>query len=113
VIAAVVHFTRGDPISIWWLALIWLLLVLATGFLMVSTWRFYSFKDIDLRSRHPFWLIILIGLLIAGVWFFSQFVLFFLALAYMLSGVLVRLMYVLRRRSASSPPSYKQASELQ
>ena len=26
---------------------------------MVSTWRFYSFKDIDFRSRHPFRLIVL------------------------------------------------------
>jgi len=33
---------------------------------MVSTWRFYSFKDIDLRARQPFQLVILLGLLFAG-----------------------------------------------
>ena len=32
---------------------------------MVSTWRFYSFKDIDFRSRHPFRLIVLIAALFA------------------------------------------------
>ena len=31
---------------------------------MVSTWRFYSFKDIDFSSRHPFRLIIFMALLI-------------------------------------------------
>ena len=54
VIAAVVHFSGGDPIDLWWTALIWMLMVVAVGYLMVSTWRFYSFKDIDFRSRQPF-----------------------------------------------------------
>ena len=54
VIAAVVHFSSGDPIASWWTALTWMLMVVAVGYLMVSTWRFYSFKDIDFRSRQPF-----------------------------------------------------------
>jgi len=44
VIAAVVHFTSGDPLVSPWMAMTWLLLVLAAAYLMVSTWRFYSFK---------------------------------------------------------------------
>src|SRR5438270_12571856 len=47
VIASVVHLAGGDPIQSWWLSAVWVLLVFATGFLMVSTWRFYSPKDID------------------------------------------------------------------
>src|SRR6266581_2807969 len=54
VIAAVVHFSAGDPITSWYTALTWLLMVAAIAYLMVSTWRFYSFKDIDFGSRHPF-----------------------------------------------------------
>jgi CDP-diacylglycerol--serine O-phosphatidyltransferase len=54
VIAAVVHFSSGDPIASWWTALTWMLMVVAVGYLMVSTWRFYSFKDLDFRSRQPF-----------------------------------------------------------
>ena len=112
VVAAVVHFAKGDPVLSWWLALIWLLLLLAAGFLMVSTWRFYSFKDIDLHARHPFTVIVLVGALIAAIAFFSRYVLFAIALTYMLSGVLVRLFYVLRRRSHRPPPaSYKEAEE--
>jgi CDP-diacylglycerol---serine O-phosphatidyltransferase len=112
VIAAVVHFTNGRPLTAWWEAVIWVGLVFAAGFLMVSTWRFYSFKDIDLRHQHPFWGIILVCGLVALIWTFSQYVLFILALVYMLSGVIARLMYVLRRPSQPPPPTYKEASEL-
>lgn len=77
--------------------------MLAIAYLMVSTWRFYSFKDIDLRSRHPFWMIILIGGFFAAVWYFSRPVLFLLALTYMLSGVLARLTFILRRRGGPPP----------
>ena len=41
-------------------------LVSAVGYLMVSTWRFYSFKDIDFRSRQPFRLIVLLVRLVCA-----------------------------------------------
>ncbi|HZQ92252.1 MAG TPA: phosphatidylcholine/phosphatidylserine synthase [Terriglobales bacterium] len=110
-IAAAVHFWNGVPLDTWWWAAVWTAFVVALSFLMVSTWRFYSFKDIDLRARHPFYRILLIGLLIGGIWYFSTFVLFFLALTYMLSGVFARLAYVLRRRQAA-PAAYEEASEM-
>jgi CDP-diacylglycerol--serine O-phosphatidyltransferase len=103
VIAATIHFTEGYSLESWWMAIIWAALICTVSFLMVSTWRFYSFKDLDLRRRHPFWRVVFIGVIIAAIWFFSQYVLFFLALAYMLSGVLARLLFNLRRHS--SPPS--------
>jgi CDP-diacylglycerol---serine O-phosphatidyltransferase len=104
VIAAVVHFAGGEPIFEWWMTLIWLALVVAAAFLMVSTWRFYNFKDINLRQRHPFQLILVIGLLFAGIWFFSRPVLFFIALTYMLSGVFWRLQFIFRRHPNPPPP---------
>ncbi len=117
IIAAVVHLARGAPIGAspwgpWWLAAAWMLLIVAISFLMVSTWRFYSFKDIDLRSRRPYRVVIFTGALIAGIYFYSNYTLFFLALAYMLSGVLARLFYILRRRG-SPPPTYREASQPQ
>jgi len=110
VIAAVVHFSGGEPVLLAWTAATWLLLIVAAGYLMVSTWRFYSFKDIDLRMRQPFRLIIFIGLLFAAIWVFSRPVLFVIALTYMFSGVFWRLQWVLRRRGPR-PPAYKQASQ--
>jgi CDP-diacylglycerol--serine O-phosphatidyltransferase len=111
VIAAVVHFQRGNPLDSWYLALVWLTLVAAVGYLMVSTWRFYSFKDIDFRSRHPFRLIIFMGALFASIWFFSEPVLFGVALLYTLSGVVWRLQWIFRRRSGPPPPPFQEASQ--
>ena len=112
VIAAVVHFSAGVPISSWWTAATWLMMVVVVGYLMVSTWRFYSFKDIDFRSRRPFRLIILIGLLIALIWQFSRPVLFAIAVLYMASGVLWRLQWIFRRKNPPAPPPYREASQI-
>jgi CDP-diacylglycerol--serine O-phosphatidyltransferase len=112
VIAAVVHFQSGFPLDSWYTAITWLAMVAAVGYLMVSTWRFYSFKDIDFSSRHPFRLVILFGALFAGIWFFSKPVLFAVALLYTFSGVFWRLQWILRRRSQPPPPPYKEASQI-
>ena len=112
VVAAVVHFSAGDPIESLWSCITWMLIIVAAGYLMVSTWRFYSFKDIDFRARQPFRLVILFGLLFAGIWFFSRWVLFVIALAYMASGVFWRLQWIVRRKpSPPTPPAYKEASQ--
>ena len=111
VIAAVVHFFGGEPLDTPWMTLIWLLTVVCVGYLMVSTWRFYSFKDIDFRSRHPFRLILFLAALFASIWFFSKPVLFVIALFYMLSGIFWRLMWLFRRKpTPPAPPAYREAS---
>jgi CDP-diacylglycerol---serine O-phosphatidyltransferase len=110
VVAAVVHFSSGDPISTWAMAVGWLMMVVAVSYLMVSTWRFYSFKDINFQSRQPFRLIILLALLFAAIWFYSRQVLFTIALLYMFSGVFWRLQWTFRRKGPP-PPQYKEASQ--
>jgi CDP-diacylglycerol---serine O-phosphatidyltransferase len=112
VIAAVVHFTDGEPVASPWIALSWVLMVVAVAYLMVSTWRFYSFKDIDFLTRQPFRLIVLLAALFAGIWFFSGPLLFSIALLYMASGVFWRLQWIFRRREVPpSPPAYKEVSQ--
>ena len=111
VIAAVVHFQRGAPLESWYTAITWLAMVAAVGYLMVSTWRFYSFKDIDFSSRHPFRLIIVLGAVFSLLWFFSQKVLFAVALLYTFSGVFWRLQWIFRRRRRRPPTNYKEASQ--
>jgi CDP-diacylglycerol--serine O-phosphatidyltransferase len=97
VIAAVIHFFKGIPISINWVAVIWMVLVGLIGFLMVSTWRFWSGKEINLSHRHPFQWMVLIGLVLYALVFFSQYVLILMALMYMFSGILARVAYSWRR----------------
>jgi CDP-diacylglycerol---serine O-phosphatidyltransferase len=110
VIPAVVHFSAGVPVTSWVTAMSWLMMVIVIGYLMVSTWRFYSFKDIDFRSRHPFRLIILIAVVIASIWSFSGPVLFAIAILYMSSGVLWRLQWIFHRKNPPAPPVYREAS---
>ena len=84
---------------------------MVTGYLMVSTWRFYSFKDIDFRSRQPFQLIVLFGALFAGIWFFSKPLLFVIALTYMFSGIFWRLQWIVRRRPSAPTTPYTEPSQ--
>jgi CDP-diacylglycerol--serine O-phosphatidyltransferase len=111
VVAATVHFAVGDPLIVWWWSVIWCALIMSCAFLMVSTWRFYSFKDLSFRHRHPFSIVLLIAGMVALIVFFSQYVLFFLALTYMLSGVLSRLAFIVRRRPLPPPTAYAEAPE--
>jgi CDP-diacylglycerol--serine O-phosphatidyltransferase len=105
VVCAVVHFQEGQPLDVWWKSWIWMGVVILSAFLMVSTWRFYSFKEVNFRSPHSFRLILLLGGMVALVWLFSQYVLAILALGYMLSGVVTRLFPLFRRRSVPPAPA--------
>jgi CDP-diacylglycerol---serine O-phosphatidyltransferase len=98
VIAAVVHFFSGTPVPNWRVAIMWMTLVFIVGLLMVSTWRFWSGKEIDLSARHPFQRIVVIGLAIYATVFFSQIVLFLIAFFYMFSGIFARAAYSWQRR---------------
>jgi CDP-diacylglycerol--serine O-phosphatidyltransferase len=112
VVAAVVHFFRGEPIESPAMAITWLALVGAVSYLMVSTWRFYSFKDIHFNTRQPFRLILIFGLLFAAIRFYSEKVLFGIALTYMFSGVVWRLQWIFRRQPRPpTPPTYKEVSQ--
>jgi CDP-diacylglycerol--serine O-phosphatidyltransferase len=109
-IAAVVHLVEGSPLQWWPLAIGWAVFVFAVAFLMVSTWRFFSLKGINFRQQQNFRWLIGLGVLIALIWFASQYALFGLALVYILSGVLARLSFVFRRSSVSHPPTRDEAS---
>ncbi len=105
VLASVVHCFNGAPIYNPWIALVWLFLILFTGFLMVSTWRFWSGKELDLGSRHPFQLVAVLALVGAVMVRYSEYALIILALGYLVSGVLARLAYsweISRRQTLSS-----------
>jgi CDP-diacylglycerol---serine O-phosphatidyltransferase len=71
------------------------------GFLMVSTWRFWSGKEINLSRRHPVRWIVLLALVIWLLVFFSRVVLLVLAFVYMFSGIVARAAYGRQRRKAS------------
>jgi CDP-diacylglycerol--serine O-phosphatidyltransferase len=102
-LAATVHFGEGAPVDRWWQSILWFGFVILISYLMVSTWRFWSPKGIDLRTRQPFWMIILMAGFLALVWFFSPQVLFALSLLYLVSGLLARFAWSFRRRPIGPP----------
>ncbi|MDP2903811.1 MAG: CDP-diacylglycerol--serine O-phosphatidyltransferase [Methylovulum sp.] len=73
-----------------------ILLTLSTGLLMVSNFRYSSFKKIDLKGRVPFFVAISMMLGVAFIMAQPQTMLFLLFLAYAISGPVITL--VQRRR---------------
>jgi CDP-diacylglycerol--serine O-phosphatidyltransferase len=97
-LATTVHFFYGIPVQAWWVAIPWLILVGTAGFLMVSTWRFWSGKEIDLSRAHPVRLLPLMAIALYLMIRFSQVVLFAIALVYTFSGIWARAAYGWQRR---------------
>jgi CDP-diacylglycerol---serine O-phosphatidyltransferase len=102
-LAATVHFFNAYPVEEWWVAVPWLLLVGLCAFLMVSTWRFWSGKEINLSRRHPFQLLALLAVVAYIMLRFSNGVMFVFALAYMFSGIWARAAYGWQRRRRRRP----------
>lgn len=98
VVASVVHCFSGSPIDNVRTAFVWLGLLSFIGFLMVSRWRFWSGKEIGLSSQHTmrmFVLLVVLGVLLV---YFSNYLLIVVALAYMVSGMMARIIYAAQGR---------------
>lgn len=94
-IASVVHFFK-TPILLIGSALLWCFLILLVAFLMISTVRYSSFKELDLRKLRPrttlFGTAMFIGLII----FYSEIVLLSLTTVYVSSGPIMHLVQTVR-----------------
>lgn len=103
-VAAIVYVRGGDPLEFWPLSAAWLVLLALLSFLMVSTWRYRSFKDLQLlRPRSPL-TVILFGVMIWAIVNYAEATLLGMAVAYVGSGIVVRIGGVLRRHLRHSPP---------
>jgi CDP-diacylglycerol---serine O-phosphatidyltransferase len=102
-IAAVVYFFSAAPIRSFTYSALWLVGAAIVSILMVSTWRYPSFKQLSVsKPRTP-----LVAILIAGIacliWFWSQPVLLLMASTYVLSGIVIRIGGIVRRRLRRTP----------
>lgn len=68
------------------------------AFLMVSTFRYRSFKDLDMKSRRGRLYFLLFAAILALIWWLRQYALAGLLVAYAASAPLVRLAGLFRRR---------------
>jgi CDP-diacylglycerol--serine O-phosphatidyltransferase len=105
ILASTVHFFYGIPINDWWrwIAIPWLILVGLCGFLMVSTWRFWSGKEINFSRRHPFQLLFVLAPVFYVVFRYSNVSFFAIGLIYMFSGIWARAAYSWSRRRRRRP----------
>jgi CDP-diacylglycerol--serine O-phosphatidyltransferase len=93
------------PIRSVQVSVVWLVLVGVVGLLMVSNWRYPSFKQLGLaKPRSPLVVLIVAGGLFV-IWMWSQPVLLAIVLAYVLSGIVIRVGGIVRRRRRSQPPA--------
>ncbi len=104
IVAAVVYAGGSQPLQWWPLSILWLALLGLLSFLMVSTWRYRSFKDFSLLRPRSFRSVVLLGSLIYLIWNYSRPVLLALAVAYVASGIIVRMGGILRRLFRKHPP---------
>jgi CDP-diacylglycerol---serine O-phosphatidyltransferase len=112
-LAATVHYFYGIPVQTWWVAILWLILVGLAGFLMVSTWRFWSGKEINLSRSHPFQILPLLAFVVWVCLRFSNVILFLLALVYMFSGIWARAAYSWQRRRRRKPLQTRSEADAQ
>jgi CDP-diacylglycerol--serine O-phosphatidyltransferase len=102
VIASIVHaFHAGGSLSDWRWSVAWLLLAVGLGGLMISTIRFYSFKDLPWGKKQPGILILLLLIFLAVVWNYSEVTLLLLACTYAIAGVALHVIRYTRQRMVS------------
>jgi CDP-diacylglycerol--serine O-phosphatidyltransferase len=103
-VCAVVYAADGAPIRWWFLSFLWLVLLALVAFLMVSTWRYPSFKEINLLSPRSPLTVVLICCVLYLTWNFGQPFLLAVATSYVASGVIIRIAGIIRRRFRHHPP---------
>ena len=102
-VAAVVYACDSEPLQWWIYSVLWLALLGLLSFLMVSTWRYPSFKQVNMTGPRSPLTIILFGALIYLTVYYSQPVLLALATTYVASGIVIRLGGIIKRRFRHTP----------
>jgi CDP-diacylglycerol--serine O-phosphatidyltransferase len=91
---AVDNGVEGTDVA--WIACV---LTATVGLLMVSNFRFHSFKEIDFRGRVSFIATVIVMLLFGIIFFHPPLVLFLMFAGYAVSGPVLTLVQLRRRRS--------------
>lgn len=78
-------------------------LVTVLSFLMVSKLRYYSFKDFDIKKRHPSLMILFLALVIVAVFTHPQAMLLIMASIYLASGLVLKVWSWFSPPKASTP----------
>lgn len=105
-VASVVYASGSMPLVWWPYAVSFLALIALLAFLMVSAWRYRSFKDFSMVSPRSPRSVILLGAFIYLIWNYSQPVLLAMAITYVGSGIFIRLGGIAKRRLRLKPAAH-------
>ena len=108
-IAALVLATAEPLVDRYWMTGL-LVLTVVLSYLMISTIRYRSFKDLDLRQRRPAWILPVIALVFAVSAYRPSVSLLVLVLAFAASGPVAKVFSMVRRR-ATAPGNGKREME--
>lgn len=100
-IASLVLATPERLVNRFWMAGL-LVLTVILSYLMISTIRYRSFKDLDLRRARPAWILPVIAVIFAVIAYRPAATLLAIALAYAASGPVAKLAALIRDRRRST-----------
>src|SRR2546427_870524 len=100
-LVAVVHFFKTPTLMIG-SALLWSFLILLLAFLMISTVRYASFKEFDVKKARPSLALFVTAMLISLIYLYSEVMLLSMATIYVGSGLVGNLVQTVRRFLPSS-----------
>jgi len=103
-VASVVYMSTA-PVRSFAFSIAWLVLVVLVGILMVSTWRYPSFKQINISKPRTPLIVLVIGGIAFMIWEWSQPVLLAASCAYLLSGIVIRFSGIVKRHKGTRPPN--------
>jgi CDP-diacylglycerol--serine O-phosphatidyltransferase len=103
-VATIVLATPERLVSRVWMGGL-LALTIVLSYLMISTVRYRSFKDLDLKRRRPGWILPAIALFFVLVALRPEIALVSLALVFVGSGPVGKLLGLFRRKDAATSPS--------
>jgi len=101
-LAAVVHFFKTPTLMVG-SALLWSFLMLLLAFLMISTVRYSSFKEFDVKKARPSLALFGTAMLISLIYLYSEVMLLGMAATYVSSGLIHELVLTVRRFLPASP----------
>jgi len=101
-VAAIVFFDPAPVRSVAF-SIAWLVLVGMTGLLMVSTWRYPSFKQVSVTKPRTPLIVLIVGAVAFMIWEWAQPFLLAASSTYVLSGIVIRVGGFLRRHRKVRP----------
>jgi CDP-diacylglycerol--serine O-phosphatidyltransferase len=105
-VAAVVYASGSQPLTSWMHTVGLAALLALLAFLMVSRWRYRSFKDFNLLTPRSPRSVILLGSFIFLIRYYSREVLLAIGVVYVGSGIVVRIAGLFKRRIHQPPPEH-------